>query len=126
ADAFTGLQNRLRLVTDSQTELYQATNDLFDISLRTAQNIDSTAQVYQRFAQNADRLGISLTDVADLTDTVSKAVAISGSSAESAQAALVQFGQALASGTLRGEELNSVLEQAPGLAQAIADGLNVP
>ena len=125
ADAFTGLQNRLRLVTDSQFQLAKATTDLFDISLRTAQNIDSTAQVYQRFAQNADRLGLSLSDVADLTDTVSKAVAISGSSAESAQAALVQFGQALASGTLRGEELNSVMEQAPALANALADGLGV-
>ena len=125
ADAFTGLQNRLRLVTDSQGQLAKATTDLFDISLRTAQNIDSTAQVYQRFAQNADRLGLSLSDVADLTDTVSKAVAISGSSAESAQAALVQFGQALASGTLRGEELNSILEQAPGLANALAEGLGV-
>ena len=125
ADAFTGLQNRLRLVTSSQSQLSKSTTDLFDISLRTAQNIDSTAQVYQRFAQNADQLGLSLKDVADLTDTVSKAVAISGSSAESAQAALVQFGQALASGTLRGEELNSILEQAPGLANALAEGLGV-
>lgn len=44
-------------------------------------------------------------DTARLTETVSKAVAISGASAEAADAALVQFGQALASGTLRGEEL---------------------
>ncbi|EYD40024.1 tape measure domain protein, partial [Acinetobacter baumannii 25493_5] len=55
----------------------------------------------------------------------SKAVAISGASAEAADAALVQFGQALASGTLRGEELNSVMEQTPALAKAIAKGMGI-
>ncbi|MBU0294231.1 tape measure protein, partial [Acinetobacter baumannii] len=53
------------------------------------------------------------------------AVAISGASAEAADAALVQFGQALASGTLRGEELNSVMEQTPALAKAIAKGMGI-
>ncbi len=64
-------------------------------------------------------------DTARLTETVSKAVAISGASAEAADAALVQFGQALASGTLRGEELNSVMEQTPALAKAIAQGMGI-
>ncbi|CAM0809168.1 tape measure protein [Acinetobacter baumannii] len=64
-------------------------------------------------------------DTARLTETVSKAVAISGASAEAADAALVQFGQALASGTLRGEELNSVMEQTPALAKAIAKGMGI-
>ena len=126
ADGYTELQNRLRLVTKSTDELKTATSAVFDIALRTNQGIDATSTVFQRFAQNADSLGISLGDVAGLTDTVSKAIAISGGSAASAEAALVQFGQALASGVLRGEELNSVMEQAPGLAQAIARGLDVP
>lgn len=52
-------------------------------------------------------------------------MAISGASATAAQAALTQFGQALASGQLRGEELNSVMEQTPALAKAIADGMGV-
>ena len=56
---------------------------------------------------------------------MAKSIAISGASAQSAEAALVQFGQALASGVLRGEEFNSVSEQAPALLKAIADGLNV-
>ncbi|WP_410552925.1 tape measure protein [Acinetobacter seifertii] len=64
-------------------------------------------------------------DTARLTETVSKAVAISGASAQAADAALVQFGQALASGTLRGEELNSVMEQTPALAKAIAQGMGI-
>ncbi|WP_231135819.1 phage tail tape measure protein [Proteus vulgaris] len=93
--------------------------------LPTYQSLDATAQIYQRFADNADRLGLSQQKVAELTETVSKAVAISGASATAAQAALTQFGQALASGQLRGEELNSVMEQTPALAKAIADGMGV-
>ncbi|NDX64800.1 tape measure protein, partial [Acinetobacter baumannii] len=80
---------------------------------------------YQRFSDNAKTLNLTMDDTARLTETVSKAVAISGASAEAADAALVQFGQALASGTLRGEELNSVMEQTPALAKAIAKGMGI-
>ncbi|EMB5597633.1 tape measure protein, partial [Acinetobacter baumannii] len=86
---------------------------------------DSVLQVYQRFSDNAKTLNLTMDDTARLTETVSKAVAISGASAEAADAALVQFGQALASGTLRGEELNSVMEQTPALAKAIAKGMGI-
>ena len=124
-DAYTSMQNRLKLVTATQKELNQATNDTFAIAQRTAQAWDGVVQVYQRFADNAKVLGINLKQVASLTDTVSKSIAISGASATSAEAALVQFGQALASGVLRGEEFNSISEQAPGLLKAIATGLGV-
>lgn len=125
ADGWTELQNRLKLVTESSVELNKATQAVYDIAQRTYQSLDATAQIYQRFADNADRLGLSQQKVAELTETVSKAVAISGASATAAQAALTQFGQALASGQLRGEELNSVMEQTPALAKAIADGMGV-
>jgi len=123
-DAYTSMQNRLKLATATQKELNQATNDTFAIAQRTAQAWDGVVQVYQRFADNAKVLGINLKQVASLTDTVSKSIAISGASAASAEAALVQFGQALASGVLRGEEFNSIAEQAPGLLKAIAFGLD--
>lgn len=123
-DTYTGLQNRLKLVTASQNELNQAMKDTFSIAQATGQAWDSTAQVYQRFADNAKRLGITLEQTASLTDTVAKSISISGGSAASAEAALVQFGQALASGVLRGEEFNSISEQAPALLKAIATGLN--
>lgn len=125
ADSYTELQNRMRLVTDSQNEMVAATEAVFDIALRTNQAVGATSEVYQRFAKNAETLKISQAEVAELTETVSKAVAMSGASSASAEAALMQFGQAMASGELRGAELNSVMEQTPGLAQAIADGLGV-
>lgn len=124
-DAYTGLQNRLKLVTSGQEQLTQAMNDTFKIAQETAQAWDSVAQVYQRFADNAKTLGITLDQTASLTNTVAKAIAVSGGSAASAEAALVQFGQALASGVLRGEEFNSIAEQAPALLKAIASGLDV-
>lgn len=123
-DAYTGLQNRLKLVTDSQAELNTAMNDTFGIAQKTASSWDSVAMVYQRFADNADRLNITMAQTSALTETVSKAISVSGGSAASAEAALMQFGQALASGVLRGEEFNSIAEQAPGLLKAIAFGLN--
>ncbi|MFW1765921.1 tape measure protein [Acinetobacter bereziniae] len=124
-DSYTGLQNRLKLVTNSQTELNRAMNDTFAIAQNTRQSWESAAQVYQGFANNAKALGLSMSDTARLTETVSKAVAISGSSAQASEAALIQFNQALSSGTLRGEELNSVMEQTPGLAKAIAEGMGI-
>ena len=124
-DAYSNLQNRLRLVTQSQQELNKATSDTFAIAQKTYQSWDSVVQVYQRFSDNAKTLGINMQKTAALTETVSKAVAISGASTQAAEAALTQFGQALASGVLRGEELNSVMEQTPALAKAIAQGMGI-
>ncbi|WP_052297113.1 tape measure protein [Gallibacterium anatis] len=125
ADAYTEIQNRMKLVSDEAAKSTQAMQSVFDISMRTRQSVNATAQVYQRFAQNAQQLGISQEQVISLTETVSKSVALSGTSAASAEAALTQFGQALASGVFRGDEFNSVMEQTPGLALAIANGLGV-
>lgn len=124
-DAYTNLQNRLKLVTNSQQELNTAMNDTFKIAQSSYQTWDSVVQVYQRFSDNAKTLGINMEQTAKLTETVSKAVAVSGASTQAAEAALTQFGQALASGTLRGEELNSILEQTPELAAAIARGMGL-
>lgn len=125
-DKWTEFNNRLKLVTASSQELQTAQSELLNIATRTGQNLDGVASVYQRFAANAKQLGISQQDTLGITETVNKAIAVNGASAESASAALTQFGQALASGVLRGEEFNSVMENAPGLAAAIAKGLDVP
>lgn len=124
-DGYTEVKNKLALVESASFSSQRGLQSLFDISLKTNQSLEATSSIYQRFAQNAQALGINQARVASLTETVSKAVAISGASAESAQAALMQFGQSLASGVFRGQEFNSVMEQTPGLAQAMAKGLGV-
>lgn len=126
ADEWTTLTNRLKLVHSTSEDVAKAQKGIVEIAKKTGSDLGSTAQVYQRFAQNAQSLGISNEEVLRLSETVSKAVAIGGGSAESASAGLMQFGQALASGILRGEELNSIMEQTPGLSQALATGLGVP
>ncbi|WP_279525337.1 tape measure protein [Phocoenobacter uteri] len=125
ADANTEVINKLRLVTNGSTALTAATNSVFEIALRTNQELDTTAQIYQRLSQNAETLHLSQERVASITETINKAVAMSGASAASAQAALMQFGQALASGVLRGEEFNSLSDQTPAILDAIAKGLGV-
>lgn len=125
AEEYTNLTNRLRLVTESSAQLARAQDDVFRVAQSSRQALDTTAQVYQRIAQNGKQLGLNLEQVASITETVAKSVALSGASAQAADAAMVQFGQALASGTLRGDELNSIMEQTPALAQAIARGLGV-
>jgi tape measure domain-containing protein len=122
---YTRLTNRLSLVTTSSEQLAAAQQQLFDIAQRTRAPLAATAELYQRIATNAGALGLTLNEVGQTTETINKLMAISGTSGESAAAALTQLGQAFASGTLRGEELNSVMEQAPALAKAIADGMGV-
>ena len=126
ADAWTQVQNRLRLVTDSQEELNAVSEEVFAIAQRNRTGLEGTAELYARVARSSEELGLSQQEVLDVTDSVSKAITISGVSAEAANAAIVQLGQGLASGALRGDELRSVLEQTPRLARAIADGLDVP
>lgn len=122
ADAWTTINNRLRLVTGSTEELLAAQNDVFEIAQRSRQPLQATAELYQRIATNADELNLSGEGVAAIVDTINKTLAISGTAGPAASAAITQLSQAFASGTLRGQELNSVLEQAPALAKAIAAG----
>lgn len=125
ANAYTKINNRLGLVTDSTEQLSSAYADLYAISQRTSSPLEATAELYQRIAQNAGALGISMAEVGRTTETINKLMIISGSSGEAAAAALTQLGQALASGALRGDELNSIMEQTPALAMAIADGMGI-
>lgn len=124
ADGYANIQNKLKLVTSSQYELGVAYKSVFSIAQETRQSLESTVDVYQKFAQQADVLGISQAKVASLTKTVAQAVAVSGSSAASSAAAIMQFGQALASGVFRGDEFNSVAEQSPALLKTLAVGLD--
>ncbi|VVN64521.1 tape measure protein [Pseudomonas fluorescens] len=125
AEAYTQIANRLKLVTSNSAEFTAAQNSVFSIAQKAGQPLGATAELYQRIAQNQDALKLSGKGVAGIVETISKTMVISGASAASSEAALVQLGQAFASGTLRGEELNSVMEQAPALSQAIAKGMGV-
>ena len=124
-EAYTGMTNRLRLVTSSAVEMAAAQDAVFRVAQAGRQPLTETAELYQRIATNQTALGLSGAGVARITETISKSLAVSGTSAAEAAGALTQLGQAFASGALRGDELNSVLEGAPALAQALAKGMGV-
>lgn len=125
ADSYTELRNQIRGVVDDQSQVTRATEDVFDISLRTSQAISATSEVYKSFSQNAKALKIDQQDVAELTETVSKSVALSGASSATASNALIQFGQSLLMGKLKAQEFNSLITQTPTIIQNIAKGLGL-
>lgn len=125
ADKYTLLSNRLALVTDSTRNLKDVQEELYKISRDTRTDYAGTIDIYTRIARSTQQLGISQQDLLTITQAINQSLIISGSSAQASEAALIQLGQGMASGTLRGEELNSVLEQAPRLAEALAQGMGV-
>ncbi|MDP7807992.1 tape measure protein [Acinetobacter baumannii] len=125
-DAYTGIQNQLKLVTEGQNQLNTAMDNTFEIAQRSRSSWESTATVYQKLAMNAKDVGLAQEDIGRLTETISKGIALSGATAAQADAAIMQLGQALGSGALRGDEFNSVMENGYGLMQLLAKGMNVP
>ncbi len=125
-DTYTSIQNQLKLVTDGQNQLNTAMDNTFEIAQRSRSSWESTATVYQKLAMNAKDVGLAQEDIGRLTETISKGIALSGATATQADAAIMQLGQALGSGALRGDEFNSVMENGYGLMQLIAKGMNVP
>lgn len=126
ADQMTLMSSRLQLVTGGAQAAAAVQGQLFDIARTSRVPFGELADTYTRLARAAQPLGIGQERLLAVVTSISQAMALSGGSAQGLQAALVQLGQGLASGVLRGEELNSILEQAPRLAQAMADGLGVP
>ena len=126
ADAWNMMSARLKLATAGQKEYATAQDQLFAIAQRIGVPLQETATLYGKLQQAVRMLGGEQQDALTITESISQALRLSGASAEESRSALLQFGQALASGVLRGEEFNSVVENSPRLAQALADGLNVP
>jgi len=125
ADTFTNIQNRLKTVTNSTGELNAVTKELFEISNRTRSSFEGTAEVYARVGLAVKELGISQQQTLRFSESLNQAVLLSGASAQEAQNGLIQLSQGLASGALRGDELRSVLEQLPVVADVIAKELGV-
>jgi tape measure domain-containing protein len=126
SDKMTNLSNRVNLVTQDLGKTKVVMKELFDIAERSRGGVDAAAETFSRFGLALKDSGKSASQLLVVTEAVQQAAILSGSSAETAKAAIVQLGQGLSSGQLRGEELNSVLEGMPRLAQAIAEGMGIP
>lgn len=122
-DEWKVVNGQVALTTKNQQESLMVQKELYRMAIDTRQAYASTATLYASVARNSSELGKSAEDVLGFTEDVSRAMMIGGGSAASQQAALIQLEQALGSGVLRGDELNSIMEQAPRLAKAIAEGM---
>lgn len=125
ADAYQNLSARIRLVTGEGAAFDSAMQGVYETARRTNTSLESTGTLFTRIAQAGREMGVSQQQALELTETINQAVQISGASAQASDAAITQLIQGLQSGVLRGEEFNSVMEQAPRLAQALAAGLGV-
>jgi tape measure domain-containing protein len=126
ADAYKTLEGRLKLVSDNTGEYAKAQTELFAIAQRTRGDLGATYNVYGKLETAIKQLGGTQAQALTTTETLNQAIALTSQGASQDAAAIMQFSQALGSGVLRGDEFNSVMENSPGLAQALADGLDVP
>lgn len=125
ADNMTQLQARIaRLSTDAETAK-QTFSDIAAISSRTGSSISDTTKLWETLTSSLKEAGATNAQVLNLTDTLQKIGRIGGSSTEEMANALRQFGQSIASGTIRAEEFNSIIEQMPELARQIAAGIGI-
>jgi tape measure domain-containing protein len=125
ADSYTSLQNRLRstgLEGNSLTAVYQS---LLKASNDTRSSVEGSVELYSRLALSSKELGVSQQQLIDFTTSLNQAITLSGATAVEAKAGLIQLSQGMASGTLRGDELRSVMEQLPAVADVIAKKLGV-
>jgi tape measure domain-containing protein len=125
ADEYKNLNSAISLSTKTQTEFSQAQQELFNISQRTGTGLRENVDLFRRVNASVRDLGGSQARAFGVIDLIGKSVALSGVAAQTSAAGIQQFNQGLGSGVLRGEEFNSVMENTPRLAQALADGLNV-
>lgn len=125
-DTYSQLSARLKLVTTSTQAATQAQQQLFAIAQRNGIALNDAAGLFLRIAQPMREMGANQAQVLAVTEAVGQSLRISGSNAQESASAMQQFAQALGAGVLNGDELRSILENAPRLAQAVADGLGVP
>lgn len=125
ADMFTIVQNKIKTVISPTEDLGEVTGRLLSISNETRTSLDATATLYSRLRRNTEELGLSQEDLFEITETVNKSFAISGATTAETSASIRQLSQAFASGVLRGDEFNSIAEQAPIIMEAISKSTGI-
>lgn len=125
AEAWTVLNNKLVNSIKAGETLAVVNQRVFDIAQNSRSSLDGIATLYSRLERAMRSAGLSGEELGQITTTISKAMTVSGATAAESEGALVQLSQALASGVLRGQEFNSMSEQAPALMKGLADSLGV-
>lgn len=125
ADQMQNLASQIRLATSSTEQFHAVQTELRAIANEQRSSFDAVVDLYSNSQRSLSALGKSQQDVINFTRNMTMAMNVGGRSAQAQAAALTQLGQALASGVLRGDEFNSVAEQAPILMDLIAKEMGV-
>lgn len=125
ADAWTLAEGRLRLYTASAADLVRVQSALFDIAQQNRQEFNDTATLYTRLVQSSKALSLSSNDVLRITKAVGQALRLSNAGVQESASTMRQLSQAFSSARFQGDELRSVIENAPVLAAAIAESLGI-
>lgn len=125
ADEYTALQNRLQVVGLAGRQMADVQEHLFESATRNGVAVSALGELYGRVALSTKELGVGQADLLKFVDGVTASLRVQGTSTQAASGALLQLGQALGAGTVRAEELNSILEGVPVIAQAAARGMGV-
>lgn len=125
ADNITQLQARIARLTSDTSTAKSTFMGLAAIASNTGASLKDTAKLWENMTASLKETGATNSQILALTDTLQKIGRVGGSSSEDMSNALRQFGQSIASGTVRAEEFNSIVEQMPELARQIAAGLGM-
>lgn len=125
SDAWLEATNKIKSAGIAEGVANSVANEIADIANRSRTGFAEVADLYARLTRTGKDFGATQGEIAVATETVSKALKVSGASAAETQSTLVQLGQALGSGRLGGDELRSLLENAPVVAGAIAKEFGV-
>ena len=125
ADRMQDLASKVRINTQSTEEYMAVLHDLRKISTDYWTAIDGITDLYASSKRALDSLGVSQREVLDFTRNITMAMSIGGGSAQAQEAALIQLGQAMNMGMLRGQEFNSVSAQAPVIIDLLTESLKV-
>lgn len=122
---YKNMAAQVRLVSKEGENAVATQDKLFNLAQKTRQSYQATVSTFTRISRSVAHLGKSEKQRLDITEAINKSLLIGGGNMQESSAAAIQLTQGLASGRLAGDELRSVLENAPRLAQTIADGLGV-
>lgn len=126
SDELVQTTSRLNMMNDGVQTTAELVNMVYAAAQDAKGSFSQMADVVARFGNNAKDAFSSSEEVVAFADLIQKQMTIAGASTQEAANAELQLSQALGSGVLRGDELNSIFEQAPNLIQNIADYLDVP
>lgn len=124
ADTTQNFRNRLNALGGDSAATEASLVRLKQVADQTRTSFQATGELFTRLSLSTKELGVDTAGLVQFTKSLNQAVSLSGATAQEAEAAIIQLSQGMASGTLRGDELRSVLEQLPKVGDVIARGLN--